>query len=170
MREAMQAIEDFGADPHDILDIWGATLEASVRRRFDTGNGPGGIPWIPSERVLKAKEGTRKTLVNKGNLESSLRFETRPGEIEIGFDGAGKSSKFAYVHQFGFGGRVHVPQYQRTISQAFGVPLPEPRVVTIEAHDRVVYIPRREMLGIDDKDKADMRELALEHLRSLIDG
>lgn len=138
-------VRQFGQDPSELLDIWGATLEASVRSRFDRGVGPGGIPWPISHRA--AAQGG-KTLVDKGNLEGSLRFEVRPGELEIGFDGMGASSKYARTHQFGA----------------------EIEVLVDGEVARKVTIPARPMLGIDEDDRRDMREVAIEHLRSLTNG
>lgn len=167
LRKLFEKVRDFGADPTELLDIWGALLEASVRRRFDTGQGPGGVPWPISQRV--ARHGG-KTLVDKGNLESSIRYDVRPGELEVGVDGVGASSKFAYVHQFGFEGAVQIAAHTRTVSEAFGIPLPGPVTQNVKAHSRNMKIPARPMLGIDDDDRRDMRDVARDHLRSLING
>ncbi|HND54815.1 MAG TPA: phage virion morphogenesis protein [Pirellulaceae bacterium] len=149
-------VRQFGQDPSELLGIWGATLDASVRSRFDRGVGPGGIPWPISHRA--AAQGG-KTLVDKGNLEGSLRFEVRPGELEIGFDGMGASSKHARTHQFG---AVIVPKNGPGLR--FKLPDGSFRFA------RKVTIPARPMLGIDEDDRRDMREVAIEHLRSLTNG
>jgi phage gpG-like protein len=156
LREAFQRIRNLGEDPTDLLDIWGATLEASTRSRFDRSAGPGDIPWIPSQRAL-AQGG--KTLVDTGNLESSLRYEVRPGELELGVDGVGASSKFAYVHQFG---AVIRPVNAKALKFKGGDGVW--RVV------QEVTIPARPFLGVDDDDRRDMKEVALEHLRSLLNA
>lgn len=165
LKALFAAVRRFGADPSELLDIWGGVLEASTRRRFDTGRGPDGIPWIPSRRVERYGG---KTLVDKGNLESSIRYQVAPGMLEVGVDGVGASSRFAYVHQFGFSGPVQVEAHTRVISQAFGIPLPGKVIVNVRGHQRVMWIPKRPFLGIDDEDRRDMREVAREHLREIL--
>ncbi len=158
-------IREFGADPTGLLEAWAALIEASTRNRFDSGKGPGGVPWPLSKRVIR--DGG-KTLVDKGNLESSIRNIVIPHGFEVGVDAIGESSRNAHVHQFGFAGPVQIPQHQRTMTMAFGVPMPEPKIVTVKAHTAQQNIPKREFLGIDADDKRDMKEVALEHLRELL--
>lgn len=155
-RALFTRIKELGEDPSDLLDIWGATLESSTRSRFDRGVGPGDIPWIPSRRAI-AQSG--KTLVDKGNLENSLRYEVRPGELELGVDGVGASSKHAATHQFG---AVIRPVNAKALRFRGG---DGNWIVTQE-----VTIPARPFLGVDDNDKRDMKEVAVEHLRSLLNA
>lgn len=149
-------IRQLGADPTELLDIWGGILEASTRRRFDEGRGPRGIPWAPS---IRAQEQGGKTLVDKGNLESSIRYEVRPGELEVGVDGVGASAKFARVHQFG-------AIIRPVNADSLRFQLPNGSFVFAQE----VEIPARPFLGVDEDDKLDMREVAVEHLRSIIRG
>jgi phage gpG-like protein len=155
-RALFEKVREFGADPTGLLDIWGALLEASTRRRFDTGTAPGGVPWPPS---IRAKLQGGKTLVDKGNLEGSIRYAVRPNELEVGIDGVGASSKFAYVHQFG----AHIVPKE---AKALRFPLPGGGFAVVSSVD----IPARPFLGIDEDDKLDMKETGGEYLRSLIDG
>lgn len=153
LRKLFGKVRDFGADPSELLDIWGALLEASTRSRFDTGQGPGGIPWPVS---IRAAEQNGKTLVDKGNLEGSIRFETRPGELEVGVDGVGASSRHAATHQFGAIIRpVNATSLRFRLANGKFVSTQE------------VVIPARPFLGVDENDKTDMKEVAVEHLRSL---
>lgn len=155
-QKVFRAIEKLGADPQDLLYAWGGVLEASIRRRFDTGIGPGGVPWPKSYRAWQ--EGG-KTLVDSGNLENSVRFEVRPREFEVGIDGVGESAKFAYVHQFG---ATIVPR----TAGALVFPVPGGGFMTASR----VTIPRRPMIGVDEQDKVDMREVAIDILRSIASG
>lgn len=166
-------VREFGANPNELLDIWGALLEASTRTRFDTGRGPGGIPWPISQR---ARRDGGKTLVDKGNLEGSLRYEVRPGELEVGVDGVGASSKHARVHQFGVtfqhpGGTAYLPRANENslpifVSNAWASGYRGDALPRTKPHE--ITIPARPFLGIDGEDKADMKEVAIEHLRSLV--
>lgn len=149
-------VREFGADPTDLLDIWGGVLEASTRSRFDTGSGPRGIPWPISRR---AAEQGGKTLVDRGNLEGSIRYEVRPGQLEVGVDGVGASSKFARVHQFG-------AVIRPVNAESLRFQLPGGAWVFAQE----VTIPARPFLGVDEDDKRDMREVGIEYLRSLKNG
>lgn len=157
-------IRDFGENPVGLLEIWAGQIEASTRNRFDTGRAPGGVPWPQSKRVIKHGG---KTLVDKGNLESSIRHIVHATGFEVGVDAIGESSKNAHVHQFGFAGTVQIPEHVRTINQAFGIPIPE-KAVKVRAHSANMNIPKRAFLGIDDDDKRDMKEVAVEHLKGLL--
>lgn len=156
LRGLFGRIREFGADPDELLDIWGALLEASTRTRFDTGQGPYGIPWPESYR---ARTQGGKTLVDKGNLEGSIRYETRPSELEVGVDGVGASSKHAATHQFG-------AVIRPVNANSLRFKLADGRFVVTDE----VIIPARPFLGVDDDDRRDMKETAIEHLRSLVDG
>lgn len=158
-------IRNLGEDLGPILGIWGAIIEASVRRRFDTGRGPGGIPW-PVSRRAKAHGG--KTLVDRGNLERSLRYEVGHNRVEIGFDGASESTKHAAAHQFGSHRQTVVVGHMRVIESAFGVPINPPRAVRVRAHGRMTNLPARPMLGIDNQDRRDLTEAAHDYLRGLL--
>lgn len=166
-------IRQFGADPSELLGIWGALIEASTRTRFDTGRGPFGIPWPITKRQISGAVGAsgpvkNKILVDKGILEGSIRFAVHPHAFEVGVDGVGESVRNAHVHQFGFQGTIQIPAHDRTITQAFGIPLPSPKTFQVRAHSAQQNIPKRAFLGIDDVDRTDMKEVALEHLRELL--
>jgi phage gpG-like protein len=102
----------------------GSIVESSVRERFRTGKGPGGIPWPPSNRQrygaqpgkftsggkLKTTKASRdaigpnpggRTLVDTGGLESSITYRVAGDSVTIGFIAKTRSAKYAYVHQFG---------------------------------------------------------------------
>lgn len=158
-------VRQLGEDPDELLEIAGGILEASTKRRFDEGQGPGGIPWPIS---IRARRDGGKTLVEFGLLEGSIRHEVRPGVLEIGVDGLSESAKNAKSHQFGVNGLFPIAAHSRTINEAFGVPLPAPRVVNVRAHNRNMSIPARPFLGVDDIDRQDVKDEWKQHLRRLI--
>lgn len=156
-----------GADPDELLHVAGGILEASTLRHFDEGRGPGDIPWPRSKRAIRDNG---KTLVDKGGLEGSIRYVVTPGRLEVGVDARTVSATFGYVHQFGFLGRVTVPAHIRIVNQAFGVPLSGPTEQHVRAHQRVMNIPRREFLGVDDVDRRDIKVEWVAMLRRLLNA
>jgi phage gpG-like protein len=166
-RRIARRVRNLGEDPTPLLHIAGSVLESSTLRRFDTGRGVGGVPWPKSKRALR--DGG-KTLVDRGDLVSSVRFEVRPGEVEIGVDDLNKPPGVSAALQFGSHRQTVVLAHTRTINQAFGVPLPSPREVRVRAHGRMTNLPPRPFIGVDAQDKRDITEEWLGHLRRLLNG
>lgn len=163
---ALQQIRNLGEDQTPLLDAWGGILEGSTRGRFDSGRGPGGVPWPVSERVRKHGG---KTLVDKGNLERSIRYAVDgPHRLLVGVDGRSESAKNAAAHQFGVNRPVIVGGHFRVIDSAFGVPLQASVRVRVRTHGRKMYIPARPFLGVDNEDRRQMTDAAQDYLRSLL--
>lgn len=164
-RRLVRRLRDLGIDPVGLLDIVGSVLEASARNRISgTNKGPDGVAWPPSKRVQKFGG---KTLYDKNNLFNSLRYEVQPpNRVLIGVDGLSESSKNAAALQFGSHRQTVVVGHTRTISSAFGVPLPEPRTIKVRGHGRITNLPARPFLGIDAQDRADIRDGGKDYLRS----
>ena len=164
-RALFAKVKQLGENPDELLEIAGGILEASTRRRFDEGKGPSGIPWPISRR---AQRDGGKTLVDTGGLLGSIRYAVTPGRLEIGVDALTESAKHAASHQFGVTELVGISAHSRTINEAFGIPLPSPRVVNVRAHSRNMKIPARPFLGVDQIDRDDVKIEWKEHLRRLI--
>lgn len=161
-------VRNLGEDPHDLLVIAGSVLEASTRRRFETGRGVGGIPWPISRRaagLVKGKPAGR-TLVDTQELQDSIAPEVRPNEVEIGVKALSNPVK-AIANQFGSHRQTVVLPHTRTVNSAFGVPLPGPVTQNVRAHGRITNLPARAFIGVDDEDKADLNEVWREHLIGL---
>jgi phage gpG-like protein len=79
-----------------------------------------------------------------------------------------ESARHAKSHQFGVNKSVGIASHARTINEAFGIPLPSPRVVNVRAHNRNMRIPARPFLGVDEVDRQDIKLEWKEHLRRLI--
>jgi phage gpG-like protein len=172
MRDLARRLRAYGGDLRPLYEIWGGILEATVRHRFDTGRGPGGVPWTPTKRQRRGAVGVagpvkNKILVDRGNLERSVRYEVRPNSVLVGFDGASESVKHAAAHQWGSHRRTVVVRHFRVITQMFGVPI-APKRITVRGHARMTNLPARPMLGIDENDKRDLKEAAVEHARKVL--
>jgi len=163
---ALYRLRNLGEDPRPVLEEWGGILEASTRERFDSGRGPGGVPWLPSKRVQKHGG---KTLVDKGNLERAVRYEVRNRNLLlVGVDGRATSVKEAASHQFGVNRTVVVVKHERVIDHAFGVPLKEVAIVQVRGHARRMNLPARPFLGVDNNDRRAMTDSAVSYLRELL--
>lgn len=162
-RRVAARVRNLGEDQQPLLEIAGSVLEASTLARFDSGRGVGGVPWPESQRVKKFGG---KTLVDKGGLEGSIRYELRPGEVEVGVDALTESAKNAAALQFGSNRQTVVLGHERVIDQAFGVPIPV-TVVNVRPHGRITNLPPRPFIGVDDEDRRDLGEAWLDHLKGL---
>jgi phage gpG-like protein len=167
-------VQNLGEDLTPLLEIAGSILEASTLRRFEEETDPQGIPWPPSKAALglapraSGKIAPGRTLFDRGGLEGSIRYEVRPGEVEIGVDARTESARFGYVHQFSLSETQTVGPHRRVVNQAFGVPIP-PKTVEVAGFTRYMNIPRRAFLGVDEDDRADLTEAWHDHLKGLFE-
>lgn len=171
----LSRVRNLGADPRPLLEIAGAVLRDSVIDRFNTETGPDGIPWPKSRRALGQAVGPRgplppgKTLQDTGDLRDSIRYEVRPGEVEVGADGL-KNPVKAVANQFGSRRPTVVGFHVRTINSAFGIPLPEPRQQFVSSHTRQTNLPPRPFIGVNTADHDQLLEAWHDHLLGLFDG
>lgn len=82
-----------GADLGPAMEDIAGELEETARRRFESGVGPGGVPWTPSARAIRSGG---KTLVDSGQLLASITSRSSRSEAE-----AGTNKDYAALHQFG---------------------------------------------------------------------
>ena len=82
-----------GVDMHGFMADLGDGLLLSIDQRFETGKGPGGLPWKPSQRAL---DGQGQTLVHSGRLRQSFTRVATADSVEVG-----TNVVYAAVHQFG---------------------------------------------------------------------
>lgn len=160
-------VRNLGENPRPLLEIAGSVLEASTARHFDEQRGPGGVPWPPSRRAIRQNG---RTLFDRGDLYDSIRHEVRPAEVAIGFDDLNKAPGVVAALHFGSHRQTVVVGHQRTVNEAFGVPLPAPRVQNVRPHGRMTNLPARPMIGVDDDDRRELHDAWLAHLRSLLNA
>jgi phage gpG-like protein len=145
-------------NPTPLFENIGLSLVTSTQRRFDTGVGVDGSPWPPSLRVI-AHGG--KTLVLSARLYRSITFTASATGVEIG-----TNVIYAAIHQFGGDinqdarkQTVHFKTNKRTgqtrFSKAKGST--SHKEVTIGA--RVIHMPARPFIGLDDDDDAEILRL-----------
>ena len=134
MSEARQELARLASRLTDLepaMAAIGTALQALVQDRFDTGRGPGGVPW-PESRRARATGGA--TLVDTGRLRRSIVARAGRDSIEIGSDVI-----YAAIHQQG--GTIRPRRADRLLFTTF-----DGRTV---AADRV-DIPARPFLGMDE--------------------
>ena len=87
------------ARAHDLatpFDSAGARLVTSTKRRFETGTGPDGRRWKPSQRALRTGG---QTLVDKAHLFNSIVHQVTADTITVG-------SNLVYARPNQMGGKV----------------------------------------------------------------
>jgi len=153
-RAVLGRYKETAQNPRPLMDIAGGILENSIRDRFRTSRGPGGVPWKPSQRVIQGGGG--RTLIDKGGLLASITHVAEDHSVEVGVIAKTPSAKFAYVHQFGATIR---PVRARMLV------FTGPDGHKVFAH--AVTIPARPFVGIDNTDRADLLEAWTEYLEAL---
>jgi phage virion morphogenesis protein len=125
-----------------------AALEASTRERFETGTAPDGSKWIPSQRVV---EHGGKTLVETGDLLSSISSDFGRDFAAVGPEASFGSAVYAAIHQFG--GRIapKAGSGRKALKTPFG-PL------------AAVVIPERPYIGLSAADRDVIRAAVADHL------
>jgi phage gpG-like protein len=141
-RDVLAKFKQLAANPRPLMEIAGGLLENSIRERFRTSRGPGGVPWQPSKRVLA---GGGRTLVDKAGLLNSITHRADERRVEVGIIAKTASAKFGYVHQFG-----------ATIRPKRGRYLVFTGADGHKVFATSVTIPPRPFIGIDNDDRADL--------------
>lgn len=130
VRQALNGLLASAGDLTPAMDNIGAMLVTSVLHRFETGVGPDGTPWKPSQRAIRE---SGQTLVDQGNLMKSMTHVAGRDFVEVG-----TNVVYAAIHQFGGKtGRGHA------------VELPARPYLGIDAGDRaeILAILRDHLIG-----------------------
>lgn len=126
------------------MDRIGSMLVSSVLHRFETGQGPAGVPWKPS---IRARVQGGQTLIDSGRLRASITYIPGPSSVEVG-----TNAIYAAIHQFG--GTIHAKSAPHLTFKIGG------RFVSKDH----VTIPPRPFLGIDEGDRAEIANILRDHL------
>jgi len=158
---ALRNLRDLGEDLSPFMTAAKSILLASTINRFETGRGPGGIPWAQTKRQVRSAVGPTgpnkaRILVNTGALQSSIQGESDSKSAEVGSKGLDVPAKLA--NQFGSHRQSVVLAHERVVTKVFGATLDEPAVQNVRAHGRVTNLPARPFVGIDSDDVADIKD------------
>lgn len=151
--EAQAVLAQLRALAGDLTPMWqeiGDSLVTSTLMRFETGKGPGGVPWKPSARAQR--EGGR-TLIDSGILRSSINRAADADGVTIG-----ANVRYAATHQFGATIRAKTSGGLRF------------RIGDRWVTKRQVFVPPRPFLGVDNDDRAEILAIATDHLQAATDG
>ena len=146
--DAAAALDRLVAAAADLTPAMGdiaGHLADETRERFETGIGPDGVPWKPSQRVL---EHGGKTLVDRGDLLASIKEDWGADYAAAGPEASGGAAVYARIHQEG--GTIE-PRHGKALS--FGG-----RLVAR------VTIPARPYLGFTDADADYVVQAIGDHL------
>ncbi|MFN3371643.1 MAG: phage virion morphogenesis protein [Sphingomonadaceae bacterium] len=124
-------------------------MESHTRLRFETGEGPDGQAWTPSQRVLA--EGGR-TLVDTGALLSSIAAMSDSTSAAVG-----TNLVYAAVHQKGGRLRPRAGSGKRALKTPFG-----PRAA--------VNMPARPFLGFGRAEREDIPKILADHVLAAARG
>jgi phage virion morphogenesis protein len=130
LRPLMQEVARFG--------------EVTTKLRFRSETGPDGVKWQPSYRA-KTKGG--KTLVDSGNLRSSLSSFATAKEAMWG-----TNLIYANIHQFGGVIKAKAGKYLKFSLPGLGFRSVEE-----------VTIPKRSFLGVNADDREAITDLIIDH-------
>ena len=168
---ALQRLRALGQSPRLIFEGIATYGEASTRLRFKTQAGPDGVKWKPSERV---KQHGGQTLQHTARLLRSISNRAGASYAEWGSNVA-----YARIHQLGGKIERHAHSgWVRLRVNARGQLLRQPghehlavfarathkRAVT-RRHTTAAYVinmPARPYLGINERDQAEMGNIALD--------
>ena len=95
VRAALARLRRRVKDLRPALDEIGESLETRTVRRFETQQGPDGVPWKPSYRAVRQRG---QTLRDTGRLRDSITHRVSPGGDEVAI---GTNVEYAAIHQFG---------------------------------------------------------------------
>lgn len=156
----LQNVRELGEDLLPFMQVARDVMRASVLERFRTGKGPFGAAWKPSRRAqgLVSGKPSGRTLVDTQDLQSSIRGEATSDYAEVGSDGLKNPIK-ALANQFGSKAQMGVKAHYRLVRKAFGVELAEPAIQYVRAHPRLMNLPARPFIGVDDQDVRQIDEL-----------
>jgi phage virion morphogenesis protein len=85
-------------------------FEGVTKERFETGIGPDGKAWKPSQRVV---EHGGKTLKLHGDLQTSITSTYGPDFAEVGPERSFGAAIYAAIHQFG---GIILPRLKKALS------------------------------------------------------
>lgn len=144
VRALLSAIERRAGNMRPGMELIGDIVRRSVQRNFQEGGRPD--EW-------KSSNNGGKTLIGKGmggGLMGSITYEARDHSVEVG-----TNKVYAAVHQFGINRKVNVRAHRVKVKSRDirrGGKLSAMGVGFVKAHDRLMKIPARPYLLVQDED------------------
>lgn len=156
LRRVMDAARRAIEQPADILRSAGETLMNRNQERHVKGLAPDGTHWKALSPLTTARKvRARGILKDSGDMLNSLNYQIRGDELRIGFD---DGRHLAFWHHNGTQPYTIVPKHARVLAFA-GI-----------VAKRVNHpgLPKRELLGFPDSDKAAVADVVASHLQQIL--
>jgi len=166
---------DFRAVAREVLGDAAAQIGSAATTKFMRTGGTGvgannqsgpGTLRRQTGRLARSLTGARSAQGSAGSIRAAPEgvFDLSPTAQGVKLT-YGSEVPYAAVHEYGFSGRVQVPQHTREQTHAFGREM-APQTVTVRAHSRQMNIPERPYLlpalrdSLDDVEALAERKIA----------
>jgi phage gpG-like protein len=127
----------------------------ATKERFRKGVAPDGTGWKQSRR---AKESGGKTMMDTRRLYNSLTYRASIESVEVG-----TNVKYAKVHQ------PEDPNQDETVITPKKAKVLKFKISGRWVSKKEVRIPRRDILGINDDDVAEINQIGLERIKETVE-
>jgi len=159
----LERLREAGADPRQALEEIGGVLEGNLRHHFEEGKGPGGEPWKQSWR---ARIFGGQTLLETGvHLRDTATHEVQDGSVVWGL-----TSSIAKIHQYGGTIVPKKPGGRLVFGALESEEDAEGNVESPLTFAQKVVMPARPMVGFDDRDLGDTRDVLVDHFVRIAHG
>jgi phage virion morphogenesis protein len=153
-REVLRALDGLAARLANLRPFYknvGEELVQSTKERFDAQQDPEGRPWKKDLPGTWARKKTKRILRESGQLQDTIHYQAGDRELLVG-----SNKVYAAIHQFGGKTKAHVirPKNKRALFWP-GAAHPVKSVRHPGSN-----IPARPFLGISERDKARILEIA----------
>jgi len=150
------------ADPEPLLRKIGEEVLLLTEERFNTETTPDGRSWPPLDPDYAEEKQNDSILTETGQMSEQISYNVSDGRLTVGGTRPSQKDKMI-AHNFGAQGPTRVPGHERTITQAFGKPLDEPKDVFVRPYIMEQNIPQRQFLSWSREYLRTVRSIALRY-------
>lgn len=152
------------SDPRPALRSVGEFLLLRTQERFDSEVDPEGKSWAPLAASTLRSKRNRKILTESTALRRSIVYRVSDAGVEIG-----TNIDYASIHQFG--GAIAQAARTRTLNfridrdgkSRFAKKKRANFQQDVQVGSRTVVIPRREFLGVSERDREEIARIVMDH-------
>ena len=131
--------------------------------RFNEENTPSGQPWPPLAPPTRERKNNDSILTETGQMSEQVGYQVTDDGLVVGGTRPSEKDKML-AHNFGAQDTVQVPAHTRTITQAFGEPLGQPKEVQVSSYQMDMNIPQRKFLGPSNRYGEILARILLDHI------
>jgi|CXWL01.1.fsa_nt_gi phage gpG-like protein len=157
LKRTLTAIRQVAAHPHGLLESEGEALLRVNRNRHQAGTAPDGAKWKPLS-ALTLQEKRRGGPLNKsGRMLQSFGYQVAGDTLLLGFDGSTDGARAEWHH---FGTKPYDISPKKAKALKFG------GMYRKRVHH--LGLPARPLVGLPESDKLLIEDVAVEHLRVIL--